>query len=301
MSGGYRIETFEHRPHVIPEATETSDGVMSSEDKLKLDGISPGGAVVPTVRWVFGQPYSAIAPLVQASKPCNIVFDPGAAVLGGFVDYHIDAGVWDLRDVVFNADIFPSNSLANLIFDATATLAFPYLSIRNLSCMVDHNLYTGPVVNVRATILADNGAFFERLTGAYDVFHLTGAAGGVAIVGGTGGGAIFNDDGTGAIARVNADSVCNALVGGDLHGLMLVGDVPVNGRLNFDDLSGVDPVATIFGVNVTPIVNILALSSQSSYTPAAGNFANPQPTEVANALDRIAALVKTLNGGVPIP
>lgn len=300
MSGGYRIETFEHRPHVIPEATETSDGVMSSEDKLKLDGISPGGAVVPTVRWVFGQPYSAIAPLVQASKPCNIVFDPGAAVLGGFVDYHVDAGAWDLREVVFDADLFPSDSFASLVFDAGATLSFPYLSIKNLFCAVDHNLYTGPVVNVRATLVAADGAFFERLTGAYDVFHLTGAAGGMAIVGDLGG-AVFNDDGTGAIARVNSDVVCNSLLGSDLHGLMAVGDVPVNGRLNFDDLSGVDPVATIFGVNVTPIVNILALSSQSSYTPAAGNFANPQPTEVANALDRIAALVKTLNGGVPIP
>jgi len=37
------IDGLDHWPHVIPQATEVSAGVMSAADKLKLDQISPGG------------------------------------------------------------------------------------------------------------------------------------------------------------------------------------------------------------------------------------------------------------------
>lgn len=42
----YRIEEFEHRPHIIPDATSTSAGVMSAADKAKLDSIIPATGVV---------------------------------------------------------------------------------------------------------------------------------------------------------------------------------------------------------------------------------------------------------------
>jgi hypothetical protein len=37
------IDNFEHFPHTIEDATPTSDGVMSADDKAKLDGIPLGG------------------------------------------------------------------------------------------------------------------------------------------------------------------------------------------------------------------------------------------------------------------
>lgn len=39
----YKIEEFEHHPHIIPSATTTIAGVMSAADKVKLDGIPVGG------------------------------------------------------------------------------------------------------------------------------------------------------------------------------------------------------------------------------------------------------------------
>ena len=39
----FRIPTYAHWPQVIPDATEISDGLMSAADKVKLDGLAPGG------------------------------------------------------------------------------------------------------------------------------------------------------------------------------------------------------------------------------------------------------------------
>lgn len=39
----FRIETTTKWPIVIPDVTETSDGLMTAADKIKLDGLSPGG------------------------------------------------------------------------------------------------------------------------------------------------------------------------------------------------------------------------------------------------------------------
>jgi hypothetical protein len=46
MAGGIRIDNFLHFPHIIPDATQTSDGLMSAADKAKLDALAPGGGVV---------------------------------------------------------------------------------------------------------------------------------------------------------------------------------------------------------------------------------------------------------------
>lgn len=39
----YTIDNFNHSPHVVPDATETSAGMMSITDKIKLDSLTPGG------------------------------------------------------------------------------------------------------------------------------------------------------------------------------------------------------------------------------------------------------------------
>jgi hypothetical protein len=40
----------------------------------------------------------------------------------------------------------------------------------------------------------------------------------------------------------------------------------------------------------------------TSYTPGApGDWASPAPTTVQSALDRLAAIARTLNGGTPVP
>lgn len=38
----YEINEFGHRPHIIPDATEFSDGLMSAADKKKINGLSSG-------------------------------------------------------------------------------------------------------------------------------------------------------------------------------------------------------------------------------------------------------------------
>lgn len=47
--------------------------------------------------------------------------------------------------------------------------------------------------------------------------------------------------------------------------------------------------------------SIESLETATAYTPTAGLFATSDPTSIEEALNRIAALLKTLNSNTPIP
>lgn len=63
---GLRIPEFLHAPHLLPLATEASDGVMSFEDKTKLDNLIPGGGAPIDVE-TFRQPGFTDAQTIQAA------------------------------------------------------------------------------------------------------------------------------------------------------------------------------------------------------------------------------------------
>lgn len=56
------------------------------------------------------------------------------------------------------------------------------------------------------------------------------------------------------------------------------------------------------GLTITPDVVLVATAEALAYTPANGaHWANPDPTDVAGAIDRIASAVYALRGNSPIP
>lgn len=61
-SNSVTIDGLDHWPHTIPQATDSSAGVMSAADKTKLDGIAPGGGgaiVYPTSAALLATPTPA--------------------------------------------------------------------------------------------------------------------------------------------------------------------------------------------------------------------------------------------------
>lgn len=48
-ANNYPIDTTKHQPIVINNATETDAGVMSAADKVKLDGLIPGGGATNVI------------------------------------------------------------------------------------------------------------------------------------------------------------------------------------------------------------------------------------------------------------
>lgn len=65
-------------------------------------------------------------------------------------------------------------------------------------------------------------------------------------------------------------------------------------------VGGVPPTVTLLGGAPAPTLNTKANSLGYAANPTT-NWAGAAPTSVTSALDRMASLVKTLNGGVPIP
>lgn len=79
-----------------------------------------------------------------------------------------------------------------------------------------------------------------------------------------------------------------------------LGATSVSLSLNAIDSTCLAPT-TGYAPEITFAVGPLGNVAFAPYTPTAGLFSDPQPTTAEDALNRIAALVKTLNGGTPIP
>lgn len=88
-------------PLVVPNATETSAGAMSAEDKVKLDSLSPGG-VPSVVEWRSSVSYALInAIIVQLGGSATVVLTPVAGS-----PFMIPAGDYDTRSISFLAANF---------------------------------------------------------------------------------------------------------------------------------------------------------------------------------------------------
>lgn len=90
----YTIENFQHSPHVIPDATEESAGVMSAADKRKLDSLSPGGGTLRftyTIKPGDGNQFTVTLPFVPPASPYG-AWAQGYAV-SDFVTYYVPGGL----------------------------------------------------------------------------------------------------------------------------------------------------------------------------------------------------------------
>lgn len=124
----YVIEHFDHFPHEIPDATESSDGMMSAADKAKLDGLSPGGGGTLSDAYIagggntgndnaLGQPDQGMTVTLQlymtkGGTPGLSAFDAGAE--DGAVTLSIDDdgnGVLEVDDLNGNTVLTTSSGI----------------------------------------------------------------------------------------------------------------------------------------------------------------------------------------------
>lgn len=269
----------------IGVATPKALGLMSGADKAKLD---LGGR---TLVWQLGVSWDSFKNVVLANTPCTVIFDPNGAT--GLVQFDITAGAWDLSEIIFDATNVTANIGIQLNFVAGATLSVPELRLRNIFFLVDHPLYSGPL---DASIDADGG-LVERLVTCAGPIMNSGGRIGISGRGCT----YFNDDAAFYMFTGGGQSLISLIGLGSVTGLGFNGTVPaVPIQVNIDADAAID-VATAIGPSAVPTVVLLADAANIHYAPTAGLFVAPDPTNAQDALNRIAALVKTLNGGAAIP
>lgn len=280
----------DNNPSWMNDATPTEAGAMSAADKAKLDAIAPGGGIIV---WNFGTPWSSVLPFIEAGASI-VLLDPGAS--GGVFHFTMGPESADLSHTLFLVLDDSADSQAIVDVDpAFRLLGHPTLNLQTLILQASAEMYNGPdALSLQlndASITRNAGTIGPLFTSPFARITLVGSG-------------IQNGDITDYVVRVDG-GVSNVLIGVEsssldthtLAGTGVGGNAQVDIQANDD--AGINAAA--IGPNTTLTVNFTSLSQQIAYTPAAGNFANPQPTEVANALDRIAAVVKALNGGVPIP
>lgn len=280
----YKIPVPYVLPVVIPDASPTSDGVMTSTQAAKLD------AIAHNFIWKFGTPWTDVQPLFEANKPCVVSFDPLGQT--GLVQFDITAGAWDLSQILFDGSNMPVGVAIQLNFAPGATMSVPTLSLKDIFFLVDHPLYSGPLVGA----LDLTGGIVERLVAcAGPIWNSHGVS--IVATNGT----IFNDDAAFFMFTADAQSLL-ALDGlSSATGDIFNGTVPATPVQVNIDVQAAITVATAIGPSATPTVILLGESANVHYAPTAGLFVAPDPVNVQDGMNRMAALLKTLNGGLPIP
>lgn len=281
---------------IIPDATVNSDGVMTKAQVRSLTG-AKGASIL----WTFGQQTWAQV-YAQARA---------AVAAGSYVIIYLEDNQTHTFSIDGDADLtsiklMSARPFQQLVqFEANFRLTAPFLNMERISAFNLGTIWTfDPVTNARQIKWIFRQCAFNPQPGGPNIAIIGGNFNSVALFDSS----FLQGDNppghTAFAAHDGAELVTNAYGESNFDGTMIElapGAVSATWFCTYD-VTCLDEFATY------PLLPGIVLNRESTgdstllnYEPPPGIFADPQPTSNGNALDRMATLLKTLNGGVPIP
>lgn len=296
--------TNSQQAQVIPDATSFSDGVMTKAQAKRVDNIGAGAGQfgTGTIVWQNGQTWAQVLPIIQAVIArhgfAQVLCDDG----GSGNPFVIDAPA--NFDRVFLAS--PSGVFTMLEFTTDAAILGTRLNLKNLFVSVDGTLYAS-VVPLTVTL---DGATMNP-SGLLPIFALRGNAviHSLLLLNGAQFGPGFPGQPSITLAQNTKCFITatnQALIGTGPPAVFGLEGAATHAQVSIfaDPFSYIDKTTGLVpaGGAITVVSNPIA-GDMSNWFASPGNPAdwNPQPVTFQEQLDRMAALLKTLNGGNPIP
>jgi hypothetical protein len=282
---------------VIPDATTRNDGVMTKAQAAQLIGARASAGLLwrhGTSSWA--EKYAQARAAVAAGNYVTIWLD------GKPSDQFDIGGDADLSDITI-ASARASQVFVN--FAADFRLLTPNITMVRISGSTNGTWWTSNLATPESLTWSLYGCSIAPIPGAPNI----------AVVGGNSNLVLLfeesylqgdNPPGHTAFAVRDGGSLTTFCYSqSNYDGTMVelaAGSVGPIDWYNFYDATDQDSTAVypiLAGVTYHP--QPTGNAAQLNYVPTAGLFADPQPTSTADAMNRMAAVVKTLNAGNPIP